>query len=138
MPKNTSLKAVMIIGSGPIIIGQAAEFDFSGPESGEIGLHMYYSTEPGFTLEDASYTGNLSMSNSNGEYQCKANTGRLPFNPGETVFYRASVLSTAHSIKARGYSHIYGTDSYIDHETNTTIYPNLGDDSPEFSFILPE
>ena len=33
MPLNTSLKKVMIIGSGPIIIGQAAEFDYSGTQA---------------------------------------------------------------------------------------------------------
>ena len=27
MPKNTSIKKVLVIGSGPIVIGQAAEFD---------------------------------------------------------------------------------------------------------------
>ena len=27
MPKNTNLKKVLVIGSGPIVIGQAAEFD---------------------------------------------------------------------------------------------------------------
>ena len=33
MPKNHALKKVMIIGSGPIVIGQAAEFDFSGSQA---------------------------------------------------------------------------------------------------------
>ncbi|MBI4713413.1 MAG: carbamoyl-phosphate synthase large subunit [Planctomycetes bacterium] len=33
MPKRTDLKKIMIIGSGPIIIGQAAEFDFSGSQA---------------------------------------------------------------------------------------------------------
>ena len=33
MPKRTDLKKVMIIGSGPIVIGQAAEFDFSGSQA---------------------------------------------------------------------------------------------------------
>ncbi|HEV8359936.1 MAG TPA: carbamoyl-phosphate synthase large subunit, partial [Candidatus Thermoplasmatota archaeon] len=33
MPKRADLKKVMIIGSGPIIIGQAAEFDFSGSQA---------------------------------------------------------------------------------------------------------
>lgn len=28
MPKNTSIKKVLVIGSGPIVIGQAAEFDY--------------------------------------------------------------------------------------------------------------
>ena len=33
MPKDTSLKKVLIIGSGPIVIGQAAEFDYAGTQS---------------------------------------------------------------------------------------------------------
>jgi len=33
MPKNNSIKSVLIIGSGPIIIGQACEFDYSGTQS---------------------------------------------------------------------------------------------------------
>ncbi|GAA4320694.1 carbamoyl-phosphate synthase large subunit [Flaviaesturariibacter amylovorans] len=33
MPKDPSIKTVLIIGSGPIIIGQAAEFDYSGTQA---------------------------------------------------------------------------------------------------------
>ena len=33
MPKDISLKSVLIIGSGPIIIGQACEFDYSGSQA---------------------------------------------------------------------------------------------------------
>src|SRR5919202_3331857 len=33
MPKDSSIKSVLIIGSGPIIIGQAAEFDYSGTQA---------------------------------------------------------------------------------------------------------
>ncbi|RQD71522.1 MAG: carbamoyl-phosphate synthase large subunit [Tindallia sp. MSAO_Bac2] len=33
MPKNPSIKKVLVIGSGPIIIGQAAEFDYSGTQA---------------------------------------------------------------------------------------------------------
>ena len=33
MPKDTSLKSVLIIGSGPIVIGQACEFDYSGSQA---------------------------------------------------------------------------------------------------------
>jgi carbamoyl-phosphate synthase large subunit len=33
MPKRTDLKTIMIIGSGPIIIGQACEFDYSGTQA---------------------------------------------------------------------------------------------------------
>ena len=33
MPKNTSIHSVLIIGSGPIVIGQACEFDYSGTQA---------------------------------------------------------------------------------------------------------
>src|SRR5688572_10909547 len=33
MPKDSSIKSVLIIGSGPIVIGQAAEFDYSGTQA---------------------------------------------------------------------------------------------------------
>ena len=33
MPKRTDIKKVLIIGSGPIIIGQACEFDYSGTQA---------------------------------------------------------------------------------------------------------
>ena len=45
MPKDTSIKSVLIIGSGPIIIGQACEFDYSGTQAArslrEEGVKVY-------------------------------------------------------------------------------------------------
>ncbi|MCY0881295.1 MAG: carbamoyl-phosphate synthase large subunit, partial [Firmicutes bacterium] len=44
MPKNPGLKKVLVIGSGPIIIGQAAEFDYAGTQGcralQEEGIHV--------------------------------------------------------------------------------------------------
>ncbi|MGB0880855.1 MAG: hypothetical protein ACPGTO_09845, partial [Polaribacter sp.] len=33
MPRDKSIKSVLIIGSGPIVIGQACEFDYSGSQA---------------------------------------------------------------------------------------------------------
>ncbi len=33
MPKRTDLKKIMVVGSGPIVIGQAAEFDYAGTQA---------------------------------------------------------------------------------------------------------
>ena len=33
MPRDTSIRSVLIIGSGPIVIGQACEFDYSGSQA---------------------------------------------------------------------------------------------------------
>ena len=44
MPLNQNIRKVMVIGSGPIVIGQAAEFDYAGTQarSGD----RIYSTHP--------------------------------------------------------------------------------------------
>src|SRR5260221_5286520 len=45
MPKDTTISSVLIIGSGPIIIGQACEFDYSGTQAArslkEEGIKVY-------------------------------------------------------------------------------------------------
>ena len=33
MPKDSSIRKVLVIGSGPIVIGQAAEFDYAGAQA---------------------------------------------------------------------------------------------------------
>src|SRR5215211_1228371 len=33
MPKRTDIRSIMLIGSGPIVIGQASEFDYSGTQA---------------------------------------------------------------------------------------------------------
>jgi carbamoyl-phosphate synthase large subunit len=33
MPRRTDLESILIIGAGPIIIGQACEFDYSGAQA---------------------------------------------------------------------------------------------------------
>ena len=45
MPKKSEIKSILIIGSGPIIIGQACEFDYSGTQAlrslGRMGLKLF-------------------------------------------------------------------------------------------------
>ena len=33
MPRRTDIESVLVIGSGPIVIGQACEFDYSGTQA---------------------------------------------------------------------------------------------------------
>ncbi|RLD92737.1 MAG: hypothetical protein DRI93_06175, partial [Aquificota bacterium] len=44
MPKRTDIEKILIIGSGPIIIGQACEFDYSGTQACKV------LKEEGFTV----------------------------------------------------------------------------------------
>jgi len=38
MPRRTDLQKILVIGSGPIVIGQAAEFDYSGAQACKVLL----------------------------------------------------------------------------------------------------
>ena len=42
MPKRTDIQSVLVIGSGPIVIGQAAEFDYSGAQACKVLLDEGY------------------------------------------------------------------------------------------------
>ena len=33
MPKRTDIQSILVIGAGPIVIGQACEFDYSGTQA---------------------------------------------------------------------------------------------------------
>jgi carbamoyl-phosphate synthase large subunit len=33
MPKRTDIKSILLLGAGPIVIGQACEFDYSGTQA---------------------------------------------------------------------------------------------------------
>ena len=42
MPKRTDIRKILIIGSGPIVIGQAAEFDYSGTQACKVLMEEGY------------------------------------------------------------------------------------------------
>ena len=42
MPRRDDLQKILIIGSGPIVIGQAAEFDYSGAQACKVLLEEGY------------------------------------------------------------------------------------------------
>lgn len=44
MPKRTDLQSILIIGSGPIVIGQACEFDYSGTQACKVLREEGYRT----------------------------------------------------------------------------------------------
>src|ERR1700683_4696060 len=50
MPKDTSLQKILLIGSGPIVIGQGCEFDYSGVQACK-------------ALKEEGYEGGLVISN---------------------------------------------------------------------------
>ena len=47
MPKRTDLTTILLIGSGPIVIGQGAEFDYSGTQAVRALKEEGYRVDPG-------------------------------------------------------------------------------------------
>ena len=46
MPKRTDLESILIIGAGPIVIGQACEFDYSGAQACKALRHFLDALAP--------------------------------------------------------------------------------------------
>ncbi|MEE9187311.1 MAG: carbamoyl-phosphate synthase large subunit, partial [Bacteroidota bacterium] len=60
MPKRTDLKSILIVGSGPIVIGQACEFDYSGTQACKVLRELGYrviliNTNPATIMTDPEF-----------------------------------------------------------------------------------
>ena len=58
MPKRTDIKTILLIGSGPIVIGQACEFDYSGTQATKTLKELGYRVmlkEVKFALDEGAY-----------------------------------------------------------------------------------
>ena len=69
MPRRTDLGHVLVIGSGPIVIGQACEFDYSGTQACRVlrprALRSAWSTpNPATIMTDPEYADYLAWSRS--------------------------------------------------------------------------
>ena len=76
MPKRTDIKKVLVIGSGPIVIGQAAEFDYAGTEAAlalkEEGYEVVLcNSNPATIMTDTSIADKVYMEPLNLEYISK-------------------------------------------------------------------
>ena len=63
MPRRTDIHRILLIGSGPIIIGQAAEFDYSGTQAAkalkETRYHVRHAAD--WTLKNGGDDGNANL-----------------------------------------------------------------------------
>lgn len=76
MPKRTDIKKVLVIGSGPIVIGQAAEFDYAGTQAclalKEEGYEVVLlNSNPATIMTDTSIADKVYMEPLNLEYAAK-------------------------------------------------------------------
>jgi len=112
MPKRTDVKKVMIIGSGPIIIGQACEFDYSGTQAckalRKLGFEIVLAnsnpatimTDPG--MADVTYIEPLDLQSMTKIIEKERPDALLPNLGGQSGLNLASELHRAGVLKKYG------------------------------------
>ena len=118
MPKRTDLKKVMVIGSGPIIIGQAAEFDYAGAQAcralREEGMEVVLiNSNPATIMTDTEMADRVYIEPLNVEFATKIieqerPDGLLPTLGGQTGLNLAAELAT-HGILEKNGVEMLGT-----------------------------
>jgi len=102
-------------------------------------LKVYFSRVDNFTRQNAEYIEDARIWRTDGKYWSRFKFYATPFSPGETVYYKACRYTTPNSIRPNYQNwNVSGVDTYFDYELNETIYPNLGDESDQYSFTFPE
>ena len=112
MPKRNDIKKVMIIGSGPIIIGQACEFDYSGTQACKALRKLGYQivlvnsnpatimTDPG--MADVTYIEPLNLQTMTEIIEVERPDALLPNLGGQTGLNLSSELARAGVLKKYG------------------------------------
>ena len=105
MPRDMSIKKVMVIGSGPIIIGQAAEFDYAGTQAcqslREEGIEVVLiNSNPATIMTDAEMASRVYIEPLNVEFASRViererPDGLLPTLGGQTGLNLATQLAEA-------------------------------------------
>ena len=106
MPKRTDFQTVLIIGSGPIVIGQACEFDYSGTQACKALKEEGYRvvlinsnpatimTDPG--LVDATYIEPITINTLESVISMEKPEVILPTMGGQTALNMAITVSYTH------------------------------------------
>ncbi len=112
MPKRTDIKKIMIIGSGPIVIGQACEFDYSGTQACKalrgLGYHIVLAnsnpatimTDPG--MADATYIEPLTVEAMTEVIKVERPDALLPNLGGQSGLNLASELAMSGALDKYG------------------------------------
>jgi hypothetical protein len=115
----------------------SCELNFTKSEPDYLGIRLYFSLQDNFDPDSADYTiASLSMVKSGSSYKSYYSLG-LPFKPGERVFFKACLWPHQVEIELFGRWLIQGIDSYFDYGINQMVYPPLGKESDQYSFIVP-
>ncbi len=117
-----------------------ADFTFSGENRPFIVyLRLSFSLQENFDFRSAEAIKNIEVWDLEYNYQSYYNnvSEGLPFASGETVYCKGAIYSYLGGINVLNLYYVTGIDTYYDSETHTTVYPNLSNETYEFSFTMP-
>src|SRR6058998_2638877 len=112
MPKRTDIESILIVGSGPIVIGQACEFDYSGTQACRVLRQEGYRivlvnsnpatimTDPEFA--DATYVEPLTPESVLAVIEKERPDALLPTLGGQTALNVAVDLAESGALRANG------------------------------------
>src|SRR5579863_4857051 len=123
MPKRTDIRSIMIIGAGPIVIGQACEFDYSGAQAVKALKEEGYRvilvnsnpatimTDPG--LADATYIEPITPDMVERILAAEKPDALLPTMGGQTALNTAMALAKSGALKRHGVELIGASEAAI-------------------------
>jgi carbamoyl-phosphate synthase large subunit len=135
MPKRTDISSVLVIGSGPIVIGQAAEFDYSGTQACRVlreeGVRVILvnsnpatiMTDPGFA--DQTYIEPITTEILEGIIAKEKPDAILPTLGGQTALNAAMALHSEGILKKYGIELIGADFDAIQRGEDRQIFKDL-------------
>jgi hypothetical protein len=120
----------------------SCKISFPGKAPEAIYIQLYFSTVENFDSKSADYViTNLWLESKQEIYSCLFGPfirQQLPFKKGEKIFFRASASPYyGQTIAISDFWSVFGIDTYFDYENNQVVYPALGKESAQYSFIFP-
>ena len=115
-----------------------ASFTFKTAPTDHMSLQVYLSDVPGFTRTNAKYSLSCYLRRTGEEFRGALKYSTLNLEHGSKIYFKACILNRrTSSVRDFDDRLISGIDSWFDYSTYTTVYPNLGNESDQFSFIVP-
>jgi hypothetical protein len=115
-----------------------ATLGFKAAHPDFMSLQMYLSDFSGFSLTEAKQIISCFLLPAKDKFKGAINYSSLNFEPGKEIYFKACILNRKSAVNEFGNRIVAGIDSYLDYTTYKTVYPNLGDESAQFSFVIPE
>lgn len=149
MPKDSTLKKILVIGSGPIVIGQAAEFDYAGTQAcqalKEEGLEVVLvNSNPATIMTDTNMADRVYIEPLTAEFitqviRKERPDGLLPTLGGQTGLNLAVELAKQGVLKREGVR-LLGTDLQAitraeDRDSFRALMQELGEPVPESAIV---